>query len=356
MTVFQAKLNALVAVYSGASERELAATLLSSIAISGALVGLLTYVLPHPPGTDFVLPTIAFTVSIIAGLALLRYRRTAPWWAIGFVVALGSGVITVTMLSVPDRTGVYAPYYVLIAIFSFYFLRPRHAIAQLGLIGILYAVATAIDGAPGAAEIWANGVGIALLVGLLVLALRVRIEGLVATLELTAETDVLTDLANRRGFDRRIETSIEVARARSEPLALVLIDLDRFKQVNDSLGHLAGDAALARIGKLLPEAVRDDDRVYRFGGDEFALILPRADRATAETIADRVVTAIADAFAGEQAQLTASVGVALLVEDEDSTGLIASADARLYASKRRAGGLEDTVQRARYEHQIGHSG
>ena len=147
----------------GQSDREVAATLLALVGICGSAVGYFTMLFPNPPGTAYLPPAIAFAVSIAASLLLLRHRSRAGWPVIGLVLALGSLVVTIVMVSVPDRTGVYAPYYVTLGIFAFYFLRPRWALVQVAWIAVLYAGAVAIDDPAAAAEQWINGVATTLL-------------------------------------------------------------------------------------------------------------------------------------------------------------------------------------------------
>ena len=329
------------------SDRELAASLLAAIAIGGSLVGFLTFPLPHPEGTDFVAPTIAFLTSIAAGLVLWRRRTTVSWIAIAAVVALGSLVVTVTMLSVPGRSAAYVTYYVWLGIFSFYFLRPRWALAQIAWIAALYGFAVVGDETAGSFELWMNGVATTLGVGLLVLALRTRIEGLIVRLELTARTDQLTGLPNRRAFDEQLSQEIARARRRGAPLSLLLLDLDRFKQLNDSRGHLAGDDALKVVAATIRSRVREVDWPARIGGDEFAAVLPDAAEPEATLIADRLRETVAAAFAGDPVPLAASVGTATASGGElDAERLLAAADRALYRAKARLVEGEQAKMRA----------
>src|SRR6185503_17599282 len=94
-----------------------------------------------------------------------------------------------------------------------------------------------------------------------------------------ATTDELTGLPNRRWFDGRLQAAIERARVRGDSLALLVIDLDHFKELNDTLGHHAGDRVLAQLGARIRTALRGDDHVARLGGDEFAVLLPGAGAA-----------------------------------------------------------------------------
>lgn len=320
------------------SERELAATLLGAIALAGPLVGILTYPFPHPAGTDYLAPTIAFVVSIVAGAIVWRRRAKVGWGTIALVAALGSLVITVVMLSVPDRTGAYASYYVWLGIFSFYFLRPAWALLEVAWIAVLYGAAVAIDAPPGSIEQWINGVATTLGVGLIVLALKTRIGVLLSSLEDAALTDDLTGLPNRRAFDAQLERELQRSIRGGRELALAILDLDRFKELNDTAGHLEGDDALERVASVIDGELRAMDSVARIGGDEFAILLPEVDGPEAERVAGRLRSAIEVAFAEATVPLSASLGLSVRDgRDLTATGLLDEADRALYAAKRRGG-------------------
>lgn len=121
------------------------------------------------------------------------------------------------------------------------------------------------------------------------------------------------------------------------PFALVLCDLDRFKEVNDSLGHPAGDLVLKRVADAFRATVRDVDTVARVGGEEFGLLLPGTGKAEALAFADRLRDAVERAFASDRFALTASCGVATSVEHPAADALMRTADAALYVAPSRAG-------------------
>ena len=139
-----------------------------------------------------------------------------------------------------------------------------------------------------------------------------------------AETDDLTGLFNRGAFGKRLEEATRRCRRQGEPLALILLDLDFFKEVNDTHGHQYGDRYLQRMALAMADAVREDvDICCRVGGDEFSIIA-FTDGAGAEAIAGRVL----EGMAGQL-----SIGVATLHPDDDGDSLVKRADRALYASK-----------------------
>jgi two-component system cell cycle response regulator len=161
-----------------------------------------------------------------------------------------------------------------------------------------------------------------------------------ARLEQLAQTDPLTQLLNRRALTERITAEMERALRYDSTMALLMIDLDHFKRVNDTYGHLVGDDVLRDVAQLLSDTIRSADIVARYGGEEFLVLLPETDDAGAESFADRLRCAIethpfaSDSLA-EPLRLTASIGVAVYpaTRIESVEDLFARADAALYRAK-----------------------
>nr|WP_246337662.1 GGDEF domain-containing protein [Azospirillum oleiclasticum] len=162
-------------------------------------------------------------------------------------------------------------------------------------------------------------------------------ERTVSRLRRLADRDELTGLLNRRAFLHAAEGAAERARHGGDQLALVLLDLDHFKRINDEHGHLTGDRALRLAADTVTAALRTADAVGRYGGEEFCLLLPGADARTAETIAERIrcsIAAVRIDTSGGPLHLTASFGVAALGPDVSTVHeLLVQADAALYAAK-----------------------
>lgn len=157
-----------------------------------------------------------------------------------------------------------------------------------------------------------------------------------ALLEELATTDGLTGLLNHRVFTERLAEEFRRARRYAEPLSLVLLDVDYFKAYNDDFGHLAGNSALSELALVLKESVRETDLPFRFGGEEFALLLPHTEAEEALRLAERV-RMLVEAAAWKSRAVTVSLGVSVLTPDLDHPdALIVCADAALYLAK--AGG------------------
>jgi diguanylate cyclase (GGDEF)-like protein len=148
-----------------------------------------------------------------------------------------------------------------------------------------------------------------------------------------ADIDSLTGLYNRRCFHEFLDREVARARRYERRLALVVLDLDNFKHINDSVGHLTGDAALAAVGQRILGIVRATDIACRFGGDEFGIILPESARADGELLADRIVRAIAATPIDKAGTLRASAGVAELTREGNGADLFERADHALYRAK-----------------------
>lgn len=150
-----------------------------------------------------------------------------------------------------------------------------------------------------------------------------------------ARTDELTGLPNFRSFREHIDGEIHRAGRYPEQFGILVLDLDRFKQYNDRYGHLAGNEALASVGRVLPNAVRNVDFVARYGGEEFAVILPQIDAASMAAIAERIRTQVESipAMPG-RLPVTVSIGGAIFPADgADVDALFHAADERLYQAK-----------------------
>ena len=159
-----------------------------------------------------------------------------------------------------------------------------------------------------------------------------------ARLEQIALHDPLTGLANRLLFERRLHQEVRDSTSRDTGFAVYMIDLDRFKQVNDTYGHGAGDRVLIEVGARLRSAVRAGDTVARFGGDEFAILQPGLDdRAKAVTVAEKIVQSISQIYHldGQTAEIGASVGISICPSDTvEESELMECADLALYQVKR----------------------
>ena len=166
-----------------------------------------------------------------------------------------------------------------------------------------------------------------------------ELEAKVSQLDLLAHQDPLVNLPNRRGFMRELERLIDRARRYEEQGAMLFVDLDGLKMINDTFGHKAGDEALIQVAQLLVGGLRRSDVVARIGGDEFAILLSHTDEVSAHETAGRLVDKIADCdfmHDGDALPLSVAIGVAAISGEDDATAIMARADEDMYRRKAAA--------------------
>ena len=171
-------------------------------------------------------------------------------------------------------------------------------------------------------------------------------------LEELSVRDGLTGLYNRREFDKRLQEEMQRSRRYNHPFCLILIDVDRFKDVNDRYGHQAGDEVLIAVGDLVQLNVRPVDVVCRYGGEELAVILSETNEKGALIVAERIRRTVAESLTatpqGDTIQVTVSVGLAAFPRDGDTpVQIIKAADEALYAAKQEGRNLVRSHQRLR---------
>jgi two-component system cell cycle response regulator len=150
-------------------------------------------------------------------------------------------------------------------------------------------------------------------------------------------TDELTGLYNSRHFFSRLQAEIKRTDRYGHPLTLLILDLDNFKQYNDTFGHLSGDKVLAEAGNIIRNSIRSTDSAYRYGGEEFAVILPESSGQESLYIAERIRQSIESEALSDHKKdglrVTVSIGVAQYVPEEEISTFIKRADGKMYAAK-----------------------
>jgi diguanylate cyclase (GGDEF)-like protein len=158
-------------------------------------------------------------------------------------------------------------------------------------------------------------------------------------LQKLAVTDGLTKLYNSRSFYSQLETEVDRFNRYKHPLALLLLDLDHFKDYNDTYGHLEGDKVLVRFSQIIKSCLRTNDTAYRYGGEEFTVILPETGGEEAGTVAQRIRAALeSERFSpvnGKEVKITISIGVTEYQSKEELSTFIQRADRAMYRSKQK---------------------
>ena len=153
----------------------------------------------------------------------------------------------------------------------------------------------------------------------------------------SALRDPLTDTGNRIAMDQTLHREIEMSQRHSQPLSLLMLDIDHFKQINDTYGHSAGDDVLKAVAASIKNQLRNVDMVFRFGGEEFLILLSNTSREAAAMVGERLTFAAQaqDYVAeGKMIELTVSIGCSTLLPGESAESLLRRADSALYVAKR----------------------
>ncbi|KGM13274.1 GGDEF domain-containing protein [Cellulomonas bogoriensis] len=292
------------------------------LAIACLIVGLVLAVtvgIPYSPTAPRGLGAVLTAVALCLAGALHVFRDHVRRAHLHGVLVLAIVLIGVCVASAttPDGLVLTAMSFIWPALYSAVFHERRALLRHLVATATSLGLALAAAGASSAPQTWffimATTAGIGLVLNSRMLSLRVE-----------AMIDPLTGALSRRAFD--LAAQMEMARAvrSGHPLTLVMLDLDRFKDINDQYGHAAGDTVLAGLARSWRASMRPDDVLGRFGGDEFVIVMPRTDRGEAEVVLARLRRDLCDW----------SAGVATW-QGETYEEWFAAADSRLYTAKAR---------------------
>jgi len=290
---------------------------------------------PRPQAWVFALITLA----LAAGLVCLRLPwERLPDGALHLLPLSGTVMVTVGILGIEGRDTIYTWLYVMTVIVVAYSFRSRAMIAAYLVLVCAASAAPLLDPAASTDDTLRS-----LLVSLPSLAiaaaavtyLRERLEARRSAYEELARLDPLTAVGNYRTLHERLDYEISRHQRHGREFAVMLIDLNRFKEINDEYGHLVGDRVLRAVGGALAGAVRDQDTVARQGGDEFSVLAPETGAADVMALSHRLQRALGTIEVGHGV-LTASMGWAIFPEDgETSELLLERADDALLAGKTR---------------------
>jgi diguanylate cyclase (GGDEF)-like protein len=313
-------------------------------ALTGTLAaGLLP--LAHPTGhvgvSGWAIASVALGVLSVGGLRLAKSREVGPGEALAWCYAAVAAIVVLVWLT----GGRDSPDYSLLLLWAGYTgaSHPPRRVAVF-LIALVAAGLSPMAYDPvswGAAA--GFGVRVVVWAALTVLAnawmqsvRNQRVELMASEIRATGEAriDPLTALGNRRGFDEALGRHINLAQRTGSPLSIVVADLDDFKSINDRFGHLSGDQVLGAAAQALGRALRGHDESFRWGGDEFALILPQTDLTGAQVVCDRVTREVGALRRPDDAPLLIACGPAQLVQGMSGRDLIDAADLALMSRKR----------------------
>jgi diguanylate cyclase (GGDEF)-like protein len=324
----------------GASfETRLMAQALAGLYAAGATLALLTVALPHPARAGTVGLLLIVGNAYLVAAVLSARARTLSRWVLPLALGWGSTLIAAIAYLSAESPSPLVFFYSWIFLYAFYFLTARETAVQIVYVGFAYGALLIASPPPiGVPAWWIVGMGSLLVAAILIRSMRARVAALIARLYDAARTDPLTKLSNRQGFRELLDLELERARRAETKMAVVVGDLDHFKEVNDRLGANIGDVALQRVARLLEARKRQIDGFARVGGEEFALILPDIDRHDAFLAAERLRSELCEEFARDTVPITISFGVASYPLDGETPGsLLRAADEALFAAKESGG-------------------
>ena len=298
---------------------------LAAMLVAGAALAQLAVVLPHWPETDERAILLLASGGYPMGALLALARGRTPLWVIHMFLQMATGLVTLGVYfgHLGRGSAVTPILYVWVALYAFHFFTTRVAIVHVAIVCVAYALVLAYQDDPAAPAQWVFVVGTVLVAGTIVGSLAAQVREL-------ARVDALTRLPNRRAWEEALPVALARAARDNKPLCVAIFDLDSFKALNDERGHLEGDRFLADAAEVWAEGVRGTDLLTRYGGDEFAALLPDCTPARAQDILARLRSTTPE-------HVCFSAGVAAWDGHETAHELVARADRALYDAKHAGG-------------------
>jgi diguanylate cyclase (GGDEF)-like protein len=292
---------------------------LACLYVGGAFGSLLGALAPFSPDAPVPLSYACCVLAVIVAVLVWLFGDRLGWLVHNAAVLLGITLISVLIANVATAEGasVTAFAYLWVAVYAGHFFSRRQAWAHAALISVGYAVALLVNDLPDARKTYVVVVGT-------VWGAVTVLGNVVSRMRQQADTDQLTGLLNRAGFRTAAEREHALATRTGLPLAMVVLDLDGFKAINDRSGHAAGDRTLADLAVRWKAVLRSCDILGRHGGDEFVLLLPATTPDQAEVVLDRLRAS---------SPLAWSAGIATWERGEVLDDCLGRADQDLYRAK-----------------------
>lgn len=304
---------------------------LAIITLFGALAAFafLPYAMYRFANGAMVHGAVDLAVVVAVVVAVGHAWRTGRTRAAGMFLGLISTAACLVTAMLPGAIG---QYWIYVALLANYLLVRRTEAAAMSVFAL--AVVAIYNDVFASNEQKLAFVVSVLLVSLFAFIFAYRAELHRQQLETLATIDPLTGISNRRAMESELQIAIQTHRRTGAGFGLAMLDLDHFKRINDQFGHEAGDQVLVEFARLVRTHTRQVDRLFRFGGEEFVLLVPGADAAALGRIADKLCAMIAAQLRYKDRPITVSIGATALLPEDDAHAWLARADAALYRAKR----------------------
>lgn len=318
----------------------------ASLFFAGAAITATALLLPHPDSLDSTGYWILFVAQVIFGAIFLGFSRfgAASQRVLAPIVITGAILaVTAALYLNGERNGGPALlnefFYVWPALYAGYFYKRASLAIVVVAIAIAYLAVNAVMETAAETVVIRSLITISVVGGTAAVAhaLRTYVDALILRLDQLARTDALTGLLNRRCFDERLAEELERSKRTSQPVSLLVGDVDHFKVLNDVFGHAAGDRVLAAIGGALQGSVRSIDTAARIGGEEFGIVMPETTAEEGVETAERLRLTLARIADPADQPIRITFGLASTENPEcvDPDSLLLAADRALYSGKAR---------------------
>lgn len=293
-----------------------------------AVFGILSFAVYRFLTGDVITGVVDTALALCISAAVVYAWRSGDTRRTGFFLVV---ILTVGPIASAVLLGVVGLFWMYVALLANSFLVGRGLATLFAVVAlvILAVHGKAFETTPQMISFLVT----ASLVSLFASIFAARVEGQRLQLEALAMSDPLTGVGNRRAMEQELRIAVDTHKRSRAAFGLVMLDLDHFKRVNDQYGHDAGDVVLIAFADLIRKSTRKVDRLFRFGGEEFVLLLPATDVAGLQWVTANLCSKIAAQLRCPAGTVTSSLGAAALKPDEDWPSWLARADAALYRAK-----------------------
>ena len=278
------------------AERAVAARSLMYLFLVGAIVAGCALAANLSPTVDTARIAITACGALGIAVALFFGYESTPRWALSVFLLMGSMLIEWAIYASGDSQSPFLLFYLWIAFYAFYFLTRTQAILQMAFVGVAYAVVLGQSSEPMRTSLlrWIVFTIAMMVAGLLVRMLRERIDHLLAELDASSTSDMLTGLLDERGWDELLHKELERARRSGNRVGVVVGQIDGPAPLSEQLGGRGADELLAQVGGLLGKTIRLNDEAARVDGEQFAVVCPYTDERGATIMAERAAALVRD--------------------------------------------------------------